>query len=76
MGPLRRAIANLNAAAYQANVTAQHADRTLSATDALVAELMDGITLELVHEGEGTILDFLQGKITSLPIKVKVLVNE
>jgi hypothetical protein len=71
-----QAIANANAAAVQAQGVVQHADQTLSATDALVAELMDGVSLVLVHEGQGTILDFLSGKVKTLPLKVKVVVDE
>ncbi len=71
-----QAVANANAAAVQAQGVIHHADDTLTASDALVAELMDGVTLVLVHEGEGTILDFLSGKIKELPLKVKIVVEE
>jgi hypothetical protein len=48
------------------------AHNTLAALRELFADLQDGVSFTLEHTGEGTIWDFLRGKIKTLPLKVIV----
>lgn len=48
------------------------AHNTLAALRDLFADLQDGVSIKLVNTSEGTILDFLSGKIKILPLKVIV----
>ena len=46
------------------------AHNTMAVLRAVLQEFEDGIAVKLVRTGQGTILDFLGGKIDELPLKI------
>lgn len=62
MGRLRRRLDALQGDAHFTMATARE----------LLDDLRDGIGVKLVHTGEGTILDFLAGRIKELPLKIMI----
>lgn len=48
------------------------AHATMSVARELLHDLHDGVTIKLVNTGQGTVLDFLSGKIKELPIQIIV----
>ena len=45
---------------------------TMETARELLEDLRDGIGVKLVNTGEGTILDFLSGKIKELPLQIVI----
>jgi len=41
-----------------------------------VEESVNGFTIEVENTGEGTLFDFLQGKIKVLPLRFRVVIDE
>lgn len=73
----RRRLRNrLDSLEAQASQTMSGADQLIAAGRALLEEVEDGFTLELVRDGSATIMDFLMGKVDTLPIKVRVCLGE
>jgi hypothetical protein len=69
---LRQLIANANAKVNQAGGVMQNTNELLDFAE----EVMDGVTLTVVHQGEGTLMDFFSGKIKELPIGIKLTIDE
>jgi hypothetical protein len=42
----------------------------------LIKNISDGITIELVNEGQGSLLQFFQGTIKKCPIKIKIVIED
>ena len=71
--PLRR----VAAAANSVNAAANAGRRTANEATYLIRELMDGFRLVLVRNpDEGTVMDFVMGKIDRLPLECKIEVKE
>jgi len=49
-----------------------HAHHTMGLAEALLADLHDGVRLRLVRVGDATLLDFLAGKVDSLPLEIRI----
>ena len=42
----------------------------------LLEDLQDGVTLQLVRTGDATLMDFLSGKVSELPLSLRLVVEE
>jgi|CXWL01.1.fsa_nt_gi hypothetical protein len=73
---LRDLVANANAKVNQAGGAINNLNELIDLVDIFVDELMDGVTFTIVRKGEGSLMDFLNGKIDELPIGIKLLVDE
>lgn len=71
----------------RANALISQASGTLSRSEAMftaiaedlreaIEEFQDGFSLELGNTGEGSIMDFVTGKISTLPIYIRVKPRE
>lgn len=56
----------------QATKTMTDSQELMHALKGLVEEVENGVEITLVNTGEGTVLDFLLGKVKELPIQFKV----
>lgn len=70
---LRRLRSRLDSMQSQASNTMFSAQEAL----ALVKEILkdveeDGVEISLIRTGEGTLIDFMMGRISELPIKVQI----
>jgi len=43
---------------------------------AVLADVEDGFTIKLIRTGEGSVMDFVTGKIDELPIGVRIELEE
>jgi len=73
---LRRLRGRLDAMQGDAQATMGAARMTLAAAKALLEEIQDGVDIKLVRKGEGSILDFLAGKIDELPLRIEIAIEE
>ena len=69
MGRLRD---RLNRLENTATNTMTDSQQLMHALQGLVEEIENGVEISLINTGEGTVLDFLLGKIKELPIKIMV----
>ena len=53
-------------------VTADHGNDSLGLVDALILELLDGVSFSLERTGDGTLMDFVTGKIDKLPLRIRL----
>lgn len=77
---LRTLIANANATVNQASGqiqrTSNNANELIDYAEALLAEMMDGVSVTLFRKGEGTLMQFLSGEIDELPIGIRLELKE
>ena len=77
---LRTLIANANATVNQASGqiqrTSNNANELIDYAEALLAEMMDGVSVTLFRKGEGTLMQFLSGEIDELPIGIRLELRE
>ena len=49
---------------------------SMSAATALLEEIQDGVQIKLVRVGNGTLWEFLRGRIDELPLRIEVAIEE
>lgn len=63
-----------------AHATMGQAQATISAIReaavGLLEDLQDGVTLQLVRTGDATLMDFLSGKVSELPLSLRLVAEE
>jgi len=59
-----------------ANSTMFSAQDLIAFAKAVLADVEDGFTIKLIRTGEGSVMDFVTGKIDELPIGVRIELEE
>jgi hypothetical protein len=68
--------ARLDRIENNAHSTMGEAKQMIAFAKGLIEEIGDGVDIELVREGEDTIMDFIQGKTNVLPFRLRLKIDE
>jgi hypothetical protein len=61
----------------QAQHTMVNADRMIDLAKDMIDDIQDGVTVKLVRDpDQGSIMDFVTGKIDELPLKISIEIQE
>ena len=73
---MRRLRRRLDAMQADSHRTMSEARISMSAATALLEEIQDGVQIKLVRVGNGTLWEFLRGRIDELPLRIEVAIEE